>query len=49
MVLGRGDHKRDALVQLDARQRGDPHVQEDTKENGQRDEAQHVRHHDGQS
>lgn len=46
-MLGRRDHERDAFVQLDPRQRGHPHVQEDAKEHGQRDEAQHVRHHDG--
>lgn len=49
VVLGRCDHQSDAFVQLDARQRGDPHVQEDTKEHSQGDEAEHVGHHYGHS
>lgn len=46
-MLGGRDHERDALVQLDACQRRDPHVEEDAKEHGQRDEPEHVRHHYG--
>ena len=47
VVLGRSDHERNALIKLDPCQGGDPHVQEDAKENSQRDEAQHVSHHYG--
>lgn len=47
VVLGRRDHKRYAFVQLDARQRGDPHVQEDPEEHSQRDEAENICHHYG--
>lgn len=47
VMLGGRDHERDALVQLDACQRRDPHVEEDAKEHGQRDEPEHVRHHYG--
>lgn len=46
-MLGGRDHECDALVQLDARQRRDPHVEEDAKEHGQGDEPEHVRHHYG--
>lgn len=47
VMLGRRDHESDAFVQLDACQRRDPHVEEDTEEDGQRDEAEHVCHHYG--
>lgn len=47
VMLGRRDHQRDALVQLDAGQRGDPHVEEYAKEHSQRDETEHVGHHYG--
>lgn len=47
VMLGGGDHERDAFVQLDACQRGDAHVEEDAKEHSQGDEAEHVRHHHG--
>lgn len=47
VMLGGRDHERDALVQLDACQRRDPHVEEDAEQHGQRDEPEHVRHHYG--
>lgn len=47
VMLNRRDHKCDALIELDARQGSDPHVEEDTKEHSQRDEAEHIRHHYG--
>lgn len=47
VMLGGRDHERDAFIQLDACQRGDPHVEEDAKEHCQRDEAEHVCHHHG--
>lgn len=49
VMLGWRDHEGHTFVQLDARQGCDPHVEEDSKEHRQGDEAKHVGHHDGHS
>lgn len=49
VMLRRRDHEGHAFIQLDARQRRDPHVEEDAKQHSQRDEAEHVCHDHGHS
>lgn len=49
VVLGWHEDQEQSLVELDARERRNPHVEEDAKEHSQRDLPQHVPHHNGQA
>lgn len=49
VVLGWHEDQEQSLVELDAGEGRNPHVEEDAKEHSQRDLPQHVPHHNGQT
>lgn len=49
VVLGWHEDQEQSLVELDAGEGCNPHVEEDAKEHSQRDLPQHVPHHNGQA
>ena len=49
MVLLGDEQQQDAVPQLDAVQRGDAHVEEDSEQSGHGDHLQYGLHQDGQA
>jgi len=49
VVLGWHEDQEQPLVELDASERRNPHVEEDAEKHSQRDLPQHVAHHNGQT